>query len=124
MTQLLLNHSQSFLELVSVKINFQIYGRKSNICPIHKKGGKQVIDNHRPVSLLPSCGKVFERLVFNSVYEYLEEHKLLSADQSGFRANDSCVNQLLSIVHSIYSAFDAYSTLEIRSVLFEYVQGF
>ena len=41
--------------------------KKSNICPIHKKGDKQVINNYRPVSLLPICGKVFERLIFNSV---------------------------------------------------------
>ena len=98
--------------------------KKSNICPIHKKGGKQVINNYKPVSLLPICGKGFERLIFNSVHEYPEEHKLLSADQSGFRANDYCVNQLLSIVHNIYSAFDAHSTLESRDVFFGYVQGF
>ena len=43
------------------------------MCPIDKKGDKQVISNYRPVSLLPICGKVFEILIFNSVYEYLEE---------------------------------------------------
>ena len=98
--------------------------KKSNICPIHKKGDKQVINYYRPFSLLPICGNVFERLIFNSVYEYLKEHKFLSADQSGFRANDSCVNQLLSIVHNIYSAFDACPSLESHGVLFGYVQGF
>ena len=46
------------------------------------------------------------------MFEYLEKYKLLSAHQSGFRANDSCVDQLLSIVHNIYTAFDAYPTLK------------
>ena len=50
--------------------------------------------------------------IFNSLFEYLEKYKLRSAHQSGFRANDSCVDQLLSIVHNIYTAFDAYPTLE------------
>ena len=86
--------------------------KKSNVCIVHKKSDKQVINNYRPVSLLPISGKAFERLLFNYVYEYLEEYKLLSPDQSGFRANDSCVNQLLSIVHNIYSAFNAYPTLQ------------
>ena len=52
--------------------------KKSNICPIHKNGGKQVINTYRSVSLLPICGKLFERLIFSSVDECLEEHKLLS----------------------------------------------
>ena len=38
--------------------------KKSNICPIHRKSDKQVISNYRPVSLLPICGKIFERLIF------------------------------------------------------------
>ena len=42
--------------------------KKSNICPIYKKGDKEVINNYRPVSLLPICGKIFERLTFNSAY--------------------------------------------------------
>ena len=32
-----------------------------------KKVDKQIIDNYRPVSLLPICGKIFERLIFNSL---------------------------------------------------------
>ena len=41
-------------------------------------------------------------------------NKLLSADQYGFRANDSYANQLLSIVHDINTAFNAYPTLKSR----------
>ena len=98
--------------------------KKSNICPMHKKSDKQVINSYRSVSILPICGKVFEKLIFNSVYKYLEEQKLLSADQSGFRENDSCVNQLLSIVLNIYSAFDAYPTLESRGVFLDMSKAF
>ena len=80
------------------------------------KGDKQVINKYRPVCVLPNCGKIFEKLIFNSLFENLEEHNLLSVNQSGFRDNDSCVNQLQSIVHDIYTAFDAYPTLEFRGV--------
>ena len=54
-----------------------------NICPIHEKGDKEVMNNHRPVSL-PVCGKIFEILIFNSLYNYPEDNKLLSVHQSGF----------------------------------------
>ena len=88
--------------------------KKSNIVPIHKKGDKQCIVNYHPVLLLPICGKIFERLIFNPVFEFLEENKLLSPNQSGFRPNDSCENLLLSIVHSIYADFDQCPSLKSR----------
>ena len=40
--------------------------KKTNIIPVHKIGDKQLIANYRPISLLPICGKVFEKLIFNS----------------------------------------------------------
>ena len=46
------------------------------------------------------------------MFEYLKKYKLLLLHQSGFRANDSCVDQLLSIVHNIYTAFNEYPTLQ------------
>ena len=86
--------------------------KKLNICPIHKKSDKQLINNYRPVSLLPICGKMFKRLIFDSLFRHLEEHNLLLAHQSDFQANDSCVNRLLSIVHDILTVFDTYPNLE------------
>ena len=35
--------------------------KKSSIVLVHKKGGKQVVNNYRPVSLLPVSGKILER---------------------------------------------------------------
>ena len=89
--------------------------KKSNVVPIHKKGDKQLLQNYRPVSLLPICGKIFERIIFNPIFEYLEKNSLLCPNQSGFRPFDSCENQLLSIVHDIYANFDQHSTLEMRA---------
>ena len=37
--------------------------KKANVVPVHKKGDKQILKNYRPVSLLPICGKIFERLI-------------------------------------------------------------
>ena len=63
-------------------------------------------NNYWAVSLLPVCGELFKRLIFNSLYKYLEDSKLLSVHQSGFWSSDSYVSQLLSIVHNLYRAFD------------------
>ena len=74
--------------------------------PIHKKGDKQLTENYRPVFLLPICDKVFERLIFNSLFNYFIENNLLSRHESGFIPGDSCVQQLIPVTHEIYNAFD------------------
>ena len=75
--------------------------KKANVIPLHKKGDKQVLKNYRPVPLLPVCGKIFEKLIFNASYSFFEDHKLLNPCQSGFSKNNSCINQLVSITHKI-----------------------
>ena len=64
------------------------------------------------MSLLPICEKIFQRIIFNSLYKYVEENRLLSVHQSGFCSNDSCVNRLLSIVCNLDKTLVAYPTLE------------
>ena len=98
--------------------------KKSNVVPIHKKGDKQVINNYRSVSLLPICGKIFERLIFNNIYNFLDEQDVLNPNQSGFRPNDSCVYQLLSITHEIFSSFDCNSSLEVPAVFLDISEAF
>ena len=81
---------------------------------MHKKGDKQIVNNYRPVSLLPICSKILEKILFNSIIRFLNKNKLLSDAQSGFRPSDSCEYQLLSIVHDIYKSFDCNPPLEVR----------
>ena len=57
--------------------------------PIHKKGDKQVLKNYHVVSLLPICGKIFERLIFNEMFNFLLENSFVSPSQSGFKPGDS-----------------------------------
>ena len=96
--------------------------KKRNIVPIYKKGDKQVLKNYRPVSLLPICGKVFERLIFNEMFSFLLENNLVSPNQSGFKPGDSCINQLLSITHEIFQSFD--EGFEVRSVFLDISKAF
>ena len=49
--------------------------RKGNIVLIHKKSNKQN-RNYLPVSLIPICGKIFERLIFNKMFNYFYVDKL------------------------------------------------
>ena len=96
--------------------------KKGNIVPIHKKGDKQILKNYRSVSLPPTCGKVFERLIFNKLFDFLLKNNLFSPNQSGFKPGHSCINQLFSITHKIYNSFD--EGVEVRSVFLDIFKAF
>ena len=97
-------------------------GKRQMLSQFIKKRNKQIINNYRLVSLLPICNKNFEKIIFNSLFEYLEDNKLLNCNQSGFRSGDSCVHQLLSITHEIYKSFDTNPSIEARGVFWTYLK--
>ena len=39
-----------------------------------------------------ACGKVFEKIIFNSLFVHLNNNNLLNSNQSGFRPGDSCLH--------------------------------
>ena len=96
--------------------------KMANVVPVHKKSDKQILENYRLVSLLPICGKVFERLIYNSLFEYFIQNDLISPYQSGFKPGDSCTNQLISITHEIYQSFD--DGFEVRGVFLDISKAF
>ena len=57
----------------------------ANVVHVHKKSDEQILNVYRPASLLLICGKVSERLIYNSLFEYFIENDLISPNQSGFK---------------------------------------
>ena len=102
---------------------FQDDWEKGNIVPVHKKNSKQLVNNYRPVSLLPICSKIFE-VIFDSIFNFMIQSNLLNSCQSCFRPNDSCINQRISITHNIYRAFDANPSLEVRGIFLDLSKTF
>ena len=96
--------------------------KKANVVPGHKDNDKQLVKNYRPISLLPVCGKIFERILYNSLFNFLNQNDLISPAQSGFKPGDSCINQLLSITHEIYHSMD--EGYEIRGVFLDISKAF
>ena len=94
----------------------------ANVQPIHKKENRQTKSNYRPISLLPICGKILEKIVFDQVYAFLNENNLLSKKQSGFRPGDSTIYQLLSITSTIYESFEKYD--ETRAIFLDISKAF
>ena len=96
----------------------------ANVTPVFKKGDKQSYKNYRPISLLPICGKMFEKIIFNNLYPYLNENNLITRNQSGFRPGDSTTNQLLLLIDEIHQAFENRNSLEVRAVFLDISKAF
>ena len=57
--------------------------KKANVVAVNNKGNKQTSENYRLASLLPICGKILERLIYNSLFEVFIANELISSNQSG-----------------------------------------
>ena len=98
------------------------YWKKANAVPAHKK--KKLVKNYRPISLLPIYGKIFERVTFKDLFNYSHKNELFTKCHSGFLPGDSCISQLLSIVHDINSSFDCDPTLDVRGIFLDISKAF
>ena len=78
----------------------------AKVIPLFKKDNPYIFDNYRPISLLPSFSKVFEKVVFIQVYEYFHSNKLLYKSQYGFRADHSTELASLELCDRILKHLD------------------
>ena len=94
----------------------------SNVCPIFKSGDSAITSNYRPVSLLNTLAKVFERIIFKHVFNHLNDTNFFTPSQSGFLPGDSTVNQVVYLYDKICKALD--EGLEIRVIFFDISKAF
>ena len=103
---------------------FPTIWKLANVVPVHKKDQTHMLKNHRPIPLLPIFGKIFEKLIYNSLYTHIVSCSLLNPNQSGFRSGDSSINQLLYITNYIFQAFDCNPPHDVRSVFLDLSKAF
>ena len=58
----------------------------ASIIPVFKKGSQTCLSNYRPISLLSAFHKLLEKLMFNRLINFLENHDILYDKQFGFRS--------------------------------------
>ena len=78
----------------------------AKIIPLYKKGNINSITNYRPISLTPTISKVFERVIFNQLYMYLDHNNLLSEQQYEFHANHSAELAAIKLADYIVHEID------------------
>ena len=74
--------------------------------------------------MLPIFSKIFERVIYNSIFNYFISNKIFTASQSGFLPGDSCIAQLFSIIHKIQTAFDENHVADVRDIFLDISKAF
>ena len=78
----------------------------AKVTPIFKKGDPTVIENYRPISLLPALSKVFECVIYNQINNYFVSNNLYYECQYGFRKKHSTELAALNVVDSIINRME------------------
>ena len=87
---------------------------KATVAAIYKKGNKMEPSNHRPVSLTCILCKIMEHVVFSHMASHMEDNKILTFRQHGFRPGYSCETQLVSAFHEWASCLEDCGQTDIK----------
>ena len=82
----------------------------ARVTPLFKKNDKHSFGNYRPVSVLSSISKVFEKVMYSQIYEHFSDHNLLYKSQYGFRSQHSTEYASLELVDRIIQDMDIGKT--------------
>ena len=103
----LIENSLAFLFNTSIETSqFPDSWKVARVTPIFKDGDRTEKSNYRPISVLPVISRLFEKLVFDQLYQYMKENGLFSPDQSGFLRLHSTLTCLLKNTDDWYSGLD------------------
>ena len=95
----------------------------ANVVPLYKKENSMLFTNYRPVSLLCILSKVFERIMYDTVIDYLEEYRILFEYQFGFSVlMDKLIKSIENENHVVGVFLDfskAFDTVDHSILLFK-----
>ena len=110
--------SKMLTHIVNLSLEQGIFPKEmklANIIPIFKAGDTSVIGNYRPVSLLTTVSKVFERAFFSRLSSFITHHKILYELQFGFREGHATHLAVIKLLESIINSLE---TGDFSAVMF------
>jgi hypothetical protein len=85
---------------------FPLKFKEAKVIPLYKSGDTSNPSNYRPISILSTIAKPFEKHIQKSLYSYLVKNNLIHEDQSGFRENHSCHTSLIQLVDNLHCSIN------------------
>ena len=78
----------------------------ANVLPLFKNGDEMIFSNYRPVSILPVFSKLFEKIMYNRLLDFVNKHGVIYEYQFGFLKGKSTFMALISLLEKISAALD------------------
>ena len=97
------------LNVISLSFSKGIFAKEMKIAkviPLYKNDNNMLVNNYRPIAILPVFPKLLERLMYNRLISFIHQHKLLNKFQFGFRSQHSTNIALIYLVDKIAKAID------------------
>ena len=99
----------ALVKIFNLSLTSGIYPDKlkiAKVIPIFKKGAPSSVNNYRPISILSTINKIFEKLLYSRLINYIDKFQLLYKYQYGFRKNHSTDHALIELVDQIRFSID------------------
>ena len=80
--------------------------KTAQVTPVHKKEDTLTITNYHPISLLSVFSKILEKSMYNRIYSFLCNYKLINTTQLGFWSKHSTEHALISLIETIKKYLD------------------
>ena len=109
MKQSIINIATPLSDIINLSMCTGIFPDSLKIAkvrPIFKGGDKDALCNYRPISVLPSFSKIFEKVIYKRLMEYISSKSILNNNQYGFRKNHSTYMAILDMHEKISAAID------------------
>ena len=85
---------------------FQETLKTANVIPLFKKDNQMFFNNYRPVSLLSTFSKILEKVMYERLLDFLNEHKIIFQYQFGFRKNHSTQLALTVLIYKLIKSIE------------------
>ena len=78
----------------------------AKVIPIFKSNSKFEVCNYRPISILPICNKIFEKLMYSRVTDFITKHNIIFPHQIGFQKLKSTSMAILDVCSELVDAIE------------------
>ena len=95
--------------LINMSISQGIFPNQlklARVIPLFKGEDEQLVQNYRPISVLPFFSKIFEKVMASYVIDFFENNNMLYKYQFGFRKNHSTSHAIITLVERVSKALD------------------